>query len=55
MEIEFDNVSLLANRKTYAEKLLLDEVSFKLSSGGKYAFLGNSGAGKTADKILLKQ
>lgn len=53
MEIEFDNVSLLANRKTYAEKLLLDEVSFKLSSGGKYAFLGNSGAGKTAISQLI--
>ena len=53
MEIEFDNVSLLVNRKTYAEKCLLNEVSFKLSGGGKYAFLGNSGAGKTAIAQLI--
>ncbi len=53
MEIEFDNVSLLVNRKTYAEKCLLNEVSFKLSGGGKYAFLGNSGGGKTAIAQLI--
>lgn len=47
MEVEFSNVSLLINRNTYAEKLILDNISFELLSGKKYSFIGNSNSGKT--------
>ena len=53
MEVEFNNVSLLVNYKTYAEKLLLKDVSFKLKSGEKYCFLGNSNSGKSVIGDLI--
>ena len=53
MEIEFNSVSLVVNSRTYAEKLLLKNVSFKLESGKKYCFLGNSNSGKSVIGDLI--
>ena len=53
MEVEFNDVSLILNSRTYAEKLALNSVSFKLISGKKYSFVGNSGSGKSVIGDLI--
>lgn len=48
MEVEFDNVSLVINRKTPIRKQILKNISFKLKEGKIYSFIGNAGSGKTS-------
>lgn len=44
LDLEFDNVSLRAQDGF----TIIDQMTFKLSEGGKYAFVGPSGAGKSS-------
>lgn len=55
MEIVFDNVSCSFNKKTNAEKSILNNISFKINESKIYGFLGNSNSGKTliAELILF--
>ena len=41
-QISINNVS-----KIYRDKVVLDDISFRINEGDKIAFIGNNGAGKT--------
>lgn len=49
-EIEFDHVSF---RYPGSERLILDQISFRLTKGNTYGFVGENGAGKTTIVKLL--
>ncbi len=53
MEIEFDRVSLVIDQGTPLEKIILSDVSFKISKPGIYSFVGASNSGKTAIGDLI--
>ncbi len=53
MEVKFENVSFVINRKTPLEKTILKDVSFDLKDNLIYAFIGNSNSGKTAVAELV--
>lgn len=48
MEIKFKNVTLFKNHYCCGERKVLDSVNFNLKEKNIYAFLGNSGSGKTS-------
>ena len=53
MEIVFDKVSFVINRKTPLEKTILTNVSFSILESGIYSFIGPSNSGKTAIGDLI--
>lgn len=53
MEIVFDNVKYVINKKQELEKTLLNDVSFEINKNGIYSFLGASNSGKTAVGELI--
>jgi len=53
MEIVFENVSLVINKKTPLEKTILNDVSFSITECGIYSFVGASNSGKTAIGDLI--
>lgn len=53
MEIEFNDVSFIINKKTPLEKTILSNVSFKLEKGKIHTFIGASNSGKSAIGELI--
>ena len=48
-QISINNVS-----KIYRDKVVLDDISFRINEGDKIAFIGNNGAGKTTLFKIIK-
>ena len=53
MEIVFDKVSFVIDKKTPLEKTILNDVSFSIVENGIYSFIGASNSGKTAIGDLI--
>ena len=53
MEIVFNKVSYVINRRTPLEKTILNDVSFSITEPGIYSFVGASNSGKTAIGDLI--
>ena len=53
MEIVFDKVTFIINKKTPLEKTILTNVSFSILEPGIYSFIGPSNSGKTAIADLI--
>lgn len=53
MEIVFDKVSFVVNKKTPLEKTIISDISFNIIEPGIYSFIGSSNSGKTAIADLI--
>lgn len=53
MEIVFNKVSFVLNKKTPLEKTILNDISFSITEPGIYSFIGSSNSGKTAVGDLI--
>ena len=53
MEIVFDKVTYVVNKKTSLEKTILNDISFSIKDAGVYSFIGASSSGKTAIADLI--
>ncbi|MBR4177739.1 MAG: ATP-binding cassette domain-containing protein [Bacilli bacterium] len=53
MEIVFDRVTYVIDKKTPLEKTILNDVSFSIIDSGIYSFIGASNSGKTAIADLI--
>ena len=53
MEIVFDKVSYIINESTSLEKTILNNVSFSITKGGVYSFIGASNSGKSVIGALI--
>lgn len=53
MEIKFNNVSYVMNKRTPLEKIILTDTSFEINGEGIYSFIGASNSGKSAIGRLI--